>query len=460
MVMEEIMSFFNKIFKNKSNDENVKDDKKVARGNQKKSSDESKTREIKGTSKEDYRRVKEEKRAAAAKKRAEEAALEKVKEEKRQLEEEEEKKKREAERQQAYAERREAKKASIVNEQEYRDDEEEEVDFFGYTIPKLELRSILNVEILSDMGDGYAAMDKDSFIEVFLPKEEANEEVNIGDVVEVVLYRQPNGEQYVSQKRLKTVKNLSNFNEVFESKETVEGKIVSFKEPFYTVELDDGFKAKLYKRNYQLSPLQDEEEVIGNVDKYVITDNRSKGKLAFEVSRIPLLLEEMEENVAEVEEGKVIPIGSFDSIKGGLVFEYKGFRIFVPLSEVSHSFVGRDTNLTDVVSDDAQVKIIEVRKKRNGYNVVGSIKATTDSPFEKFVEQYEVDDEVTGTVVRIEKYGIFAEVTDGIVGLLHRSDFSNEIAATIKEIEVGDSLQLFIGGIDTDKQKVSLKASK
>ena len=64
---------------------------------------------------------------------------------------------------------------------------------------------------------------------------------------------------------------------------------------------------------------------------------------------------------------------------------------------------------------------------------------------------------VVGTVTNIVPFGAFVDLGHGVVGLLHVSRLSEHFVADPRElIDEGEQLSLWVGDVDSDKQKISL----
>lgn len=61
------------------------------------------------------------------------------------------------------------------------------------------------------------------------------------------------------------------------------------------------------------------------------------------------------------------------------------------------------------------------------------------------------------TVVSVTSFGAFARITDGVDGLIHISQLSNKRVTNVKDVlNVGDTVQVKITEIDTEKKRISL----
>lgn len=378
-----------------------------------------------------------------AKKLKEQEELKKIEEKKAEEKRKEELLKQQQEKQAEY-EKRKAQKEEIKEEAKVYKNEEEKFDLFGYEMDDLKQGMEISGIILADSKEDYIVEVKGQFKEVYLPKNELNTEVKIGDELKLLVYRCTNGDFYVSQRRLENKKSKSVLKDKKQNKEVLSGRVISYEEPFFKVQLENG-EAFVYKNNIDLKRMINSEEYVGNTYEFLIKDIKRNSDI--ELTRVPLLNKKIEENSTLVEVGKKIKVQNFKANKAGIEFNYEGFRIFIPFKNLSHDFVNAKSDLSFVEGKEAI--IVESGKKGNLYNVVASIKENEEDPFKVFIQKYELEDELNGKVIRKEDYGVFVQV-EGIRGLLHNSDSD-------ANFELDEDINVIIKEINEEKRQVNFK---
>ena len=94
---------------------------------------------------------------------------------------------------------------------------------------------------------------------------------------------------------------------------------------------------------------------------------------------------------------------------------------------------------------------VENKKVSLGY------KKDEDNPFKLFTDKYNVGDVVTVKVVNLMPFGAFANIVDGVDGLIHISQLSDKrIGKPADVLAVGDEVQAKIIEIDLEAKKISL----
>jgi small subunit ribosomal protein S1 len=106
------------------------------------------------------------------------------------------------------------------------------------------------------------------------------------------------------------------------------------------------------------------------------------------------------------------------------------------------------------VGDELDVEIVEIDFQDRKLRV--SLKNLLPKPFEKFRQNYKVNDIIQGVVTTITKFGAFIKI-DGVEGLLHNEDLSWDRGVRCKDVlKSGDEVELKIVRIDVEKENISL----
>ena len=70
---------------------------------------------------------------------------------------------------------------------------------------------------------------------------------------------------------------------------------------------------------------------------------------------------------------------------------------------------------------------------------------------------YKVGDVVKATIVSITKFGAFAQIIDGVDGLIHISQIADRKVEDVKDVlSVGDVVDVKIIDIDTESKRISI----
>ena len=291
------------------------------------------------------------------------------------------------------------------------------------------------------------------------PNAKLTEMFKIGDAVEAFVVRVSDVEGFATLDKTRTDanKNWSKIVAAKENNETLEGKVIEVvKGNVGVIVLVETTRVFVHASQTGLPKNADLSEMLGKTVSLRLTEisdnRRAKGSIS-------VLLREakkkaVEEFWATVEEGKqytgkvrsITNFGAFVDLGGvdGMVHttELSWKRIKSPAEVVS---VGDELTVT-VKSFDA-----EKRRVSLGY------KTEATNPWNIFKSNYAVGDIVTVKIVNMMPFGAFAEIVDGVDGLIHISQIAmTKIAKPADVLEVGQTVDAKITEIDDEKQKVSL----
>src|SRR5690348_14456861 len=102
---------------------------------------------------------------------------------------------------------------------------------------------------------------------------------------------------------------------------------------------------------------------------------------------------------------------------------------------------------------EAVVLGIEVDQER----VSLGIKQATPDPWDTVAQRYPLNTRITGTVSSVADFGVFVEIEDGIEGLIHISQLSNERVDKPSSLyKVGDKVEALIVQVDTRERRIGL----
>lgn len=447
------MKLFKNIFKKE-------EDVQVEQKSEVNSAPKEKKRTMPEVNKKELYRIEKQKRREAAQKRREEEA--KKQEEMRQARLKEIHEREEIEREKRakkHEELVEARKNQTVETKKVAkvETKEEKLELFGFELDFLEKGKEVEVEIKSEDNSNYYVQSITTFQDAILPKVELDSKVEIGSKINVLVFKFYAEEYYVSERRLLNQTRAKAFAENYQVDDVVNGKVVSFEDPFFKVELKEG-SASVHKSKMDVIFVGEEnaESYINNRYDFVIKRKRkSRYNTELELDRQALLTKVATEKFEQIQLDDEYIVNEFKANKGGLEFDYNGFRGFVPLSEVSHYFFKNSNEALESIDEATKVVVIEKKEGRNN-TVVCSIKKLHKAPWEIIEESYEVGDTITRDVIEKKEYGLLFEIEDNVRGLLHKNEMSNELTAEFKNVCIGDSVTFILKEIDLENQRISL----
>lgn len=138
----------------------------------------------------------------------------------------------------------------------------------------------------------------------------------------------------------------------------------------------------------------------------------------------------------------------------GAFVDLGGIDGMVHVSELSWSRIHQPSDVV-AVGDTIEVYIKALNPETRRISL--GHRRPEDNPWVKFVQNYAVGDIVDATIVSITAFGAFARITDGIDGLIHISQLSEQRVTNVKDVvKAGDTVTVKITAIDEEKKRISL----
>ncbi len=155
--------------------------------------------------------------------------------------------------------------------------------------------------------------------------------------------------------------------------------------------------------------------------------------------------------VGDKVKGKVILIADY----GAFIEIEPGVEGLVHVSEMSWSPRLHSAQDFLKVGDEVEAQVLSI--DRDARKISLGLKQLTQNPWENIRSKYPVGSQHKATVRNITNFGVFAELEDGVEGLVHISDLSwNKIKHPSELVSAGDVIDVQILDFDEPNHKLSL----
>jgi ribosomal protein S1 len=306
----------------------------------------------------------------------------------------------------------------------------------------------------------------------FIPEREISSKAGLkkGDKIfaSVLSMDDAEGNVVLSMRQADREKYWGDMQAKFESKEAVTIRISDANKGGLVTEIGgiQGFLpvSQLSPQNYPRVSGGDKDEILNRLRQFigkdvvvkVINCDKEAGKLIF--SEKAVSAEEVKNKVDKYKVGDkvkgritgIVDFGLFISIEP----QIEGL---VHISEISWSRV-TDLSRLYKVGDEIEALVITVENGR----ISLSIKRLHSDPWVEAAAKYKVGDKVKGQVSKITAYGAFVSIEDGIDGLVHVSELSEEhVVDPGQVVGLGKEYEYKIISIEPESHRLglSLKAA-
>ena len=207
-----------------------------------------------------------------------------------------------------------------------------------------------------------------------------------------------------------------------------------------------------------LRRVENPEALIGTRLTFRISEYAENGRNII-VSRRALLEEEQqrlkEEAQAGIVEGMTVA-GTVISLQDyGAFVDIGGLEGLLPISEIGWS---RVKDVRDVLSVGQQLQVVVKSIDTEKDRISLSIKDTLADPWEQVLGRFPEGSFHIGTVARLDTFGAFVTISDGVDGLLHISKLGSgkRINHPREVVKEGEQIEVKIESIDRANRRISL----
>jgi 4-hydroxy-3-methylbut-2-enyl diphosphate reductase len=290
------------------------------------------------------------------------------------------------------------------------------------------------------------------------PFSSPEEVVKVGEVIDVYIENLENKEGYVllSKKRADYEKKWQLAYDAFRNKKLLEGKVLQALRGGLVVDCD-GIRGFIPASQVAKRPEISLESFVGQtLPVKVIEVNRRQGKIVLshklgagekEKFAAEKLLDELE--VGQIRRGKVISLKSF-----GAFVDLGGVEGLIHLTELSWKRVKHPSEVLKL-GDEIDVFVLGVDKINK--KVALGLKELQPDPWVTAAELYKPGQIVKAKILRFAKFGAFAELENGLEGLIHISEISKEPVSKPEDaVKIGDIVEVKILRVIPEEQKIGL----
>jgi small subunit ribosomal protein S1 len=163
------------------------------------------------------------------------------------------------------------------------------------------------------------------------------------------------------------------------------------------------------------------------------------------------LLEELGEG--QVCQGCVSNVCDF-----GAFVDLGGLDGLIHISELSW---GRVSNPAELLQIGQQVEVMVLSVDRESRHVGLSLKRLLPNPWAVVEDRYQVGDIVEATITNVVDFGLFAQIEEGLEGLVHISEISDERIRHPSDVaSSGDRVLVAVLKIDSERHRLSLSIKR
>lgn len=240
----------------------------------------------------------------------------------------------------------------------------------------------------------------------------------------------------------------------------VVGTVIAVNPSEITVDIGRGVTGYITKDEYSSNPNADllsEVKVNDEFNLIIMKINDQEGTAMLSKRRYDAIAG-WDNIVSAKESGEILHGTVNDVVKGGVTVYSNNVRIFIPASQATAS---RNDSLEDLKGKEVDFRIIEIGRGRRAIGSIRSVlREARKEAIEKVWSNIAVGDRFTGVVKSLTGYGAFVDI-GGVDGMVHISELSwTRIKNPSEVLSVGDTIEVYVKALDTEKRKISLGYKK
>ena len=315
-----------------------------------------------------------------------------------------------------------------------------------------------------DIDDDWVVVHAGLKSEGVIPKNQfLNDEgvctLNIGDQVKVAMEVVDDGfgETRLSREKARRAESWEKLEEASEQGEVIIGIINGKVKGGFTVDVND-IRAFLPGSLVDIRPLRETAHLEGKPLEFkVIKLDQKRNNVV--VSRRAVLEEEnsheREELLASMQEGQDVKGIVKNLTDYGAFVDLGGVDGLLHITDMAWKRIRHPSEMVNV-GDEVDVRILKFDREKNRVSL--GMKQLGDDPWADIVRRYPEGARVTATVTNLTDYGCFAEIEEGVEGLVHVSemDWTNKNIHPSKVVTVGDETEVMVLDIDQERRRISL----
>ncbi len=316
------------------------------------------------------------------------------------------------------------------------------------------------ISIDDDWVTVYAGLKSEGVIprEQFL-SERGVLEIQVGDEVDVALESLEDGfgETRLSREKAKRAESWKRLEKAFEASEVVKGIINGKVKGGFTVDIES-VRAFLPGSLVDVRPVRDTGHLEGKELEFKVIKLDAKRNNVVVSRRAVLEAENSAEREAlleKLQEGMEVKGIVKNLTDYGAFVDLGGIDGLLHITDMAWKRIKHPSEIVDV-GDEINVKVLKFDRERNRVSL--GLKQLGSDPWVEITNRYPEGSRVKARVTNLTDYGCFAELQEGVEGLVHVSemDWTNKNVHPSKVVSIGDEVDVIVLDIDEERRRISL----
>ena len=271
------------------------------------------------------------------------------------------------------------------------------------------------------------------------------DQIKVGSKVDVLLEKIENktGDVVVSREKARKAHSWKKMEKAYENKDEVKGIIISKCKGGFIVDVESCL-CFLPGSQVDLKPLKNIDHLMKIPQTFeCVKLDKKRGNIV--LSRRSIIertrKHDRDKIISKIKEGDIIQGTVKNLTDWGAFVDLNGVDALLHITDISWDRISKPSELLSIgQSIKAKVTKIEEGTKK----ISLGIKQLTEDPYIKVIDNYEVGKNYPAVITKVQDYGCFAKLEEGLEGLIHQSELSwtkknihpGKVLSTSQKIEV------------------------
>ena len=285
------------------------------------------------------------------------------------------------------------------------------------------------------------------------------DKIEVGSKIDVLLEKieNRNGEIVISREKARRAKSWKKMEKCYENKEEVTGIIISRVKGGFCVNVDSCL-CFLPASQLDMRPIKNLDHIMKTPQTFeCVKLDKKRGNIVLSRRAVIEKIRNKDKNkiISKLKEGDIVQSTVKNITDWGVFVDLNGVDALLHITDISWSRINKPSELLSL-GQSIKVKITKIEPIKLKISV--SIKHLTEDPYTTTINKYEIGKIYPATITKVQDYGCFAKLENGLEGLIHQSELSwtkknihpGKILSTSQKIDV----QLLEK--DVEKKRLSL----
>ena len=303
---------------------------------------------------------------------------------------------------------------------------------------------------VSEVGKKFVFVDLGLKSEGAIPIDEFRlskeiDKIKVGSKIDVLLEKieDRGGEVVVSREKARKAHAWKKMEKAFENKEEVNGIIISRCKGGFVVDVESCL-CFLPGSQVDLKPLKNFDHLMRVPQKFeCVKLDKKRGNIVLSRRAIIEKIRDHDRNkiISKLKEGEVVNGTVKNLTEWGAFIDINGVDALLHITDISWGRINKPAELLSI-GQSIKAKIIKIEEGSNKISL--GVKQLTEDPYLKTINNYEIGKNYPAIITKVQDYGCFAKLEEGLEGLIHQSELSwtkknihpGKILSTSQKIEV------------------------